>query len=68
MLDMVNMAPWYTSLSNQLRTALMKRIVNVFLDVREWQNLVEEYLQFKKRYYEYPFSFACFEALIHEQI
>lgn len=68
MLDMVNASPTYLTLSTQLRIALLKRTQDVLLDMQERSNLVEEYMQVKKRYQEYPFSYACFERLITEKI
>lgn len=68
MLDMVSQSPLYSSLSEQLKIALLKRTQHILLDEWVWSNLMEEYIQLKKRYEQYPFSYACFEALINETI
>lgn len=68
MLDMVSSSSSYISLSAQLKVALLKRTQDLLLDVWEWQELVKEYVHLKKRYQQYYFSYACFEALILEQI
>lgn len=68
MLDMVSNSPLYLTISQELKTVLFKCVEGLEIDTLEWNNLMEEYLQLKKRYYKYPFSFVCFEALIYEQI
>ncbi len=72
MLDMMCNSPLYLTISPELKTVLFKCVEGIAIDTLEWNNLMEEYLQSKKRYEQYPFSYACFEttinAIIHNSV
>jgi hypothetical protein len=66
MLDMVSNSPLYISISQELKTVLLQRSQDKTIDDWEWRNLMDEFLLLKKRYEQYSFSFACFEASLFE--